>query len=369
MSFITLDFPREILELDFEGQKGYRRLVKNSNELESYWKGKNGSGNVYFTSYGYRSLTPPRNHRVDYNTPVIRHFICDFDCKNFRKKGIDVPFDEMHEQVKKLHLYLKSNNKIHYCWFTGGGFHFWIPLGKTYTPSTGYDVALIKEAGRLLLSDWHKELDLYCNDPTVAFDTAGMIRIPNSYNSRRGCWTTPLTSKEILEYSYEEFIEKGQEPHSGFIKHGEEEINLYVKKRVKKFKSTEYKNIDLPELSVGDMIILPCLAQSAMGGGNPTHKARVHFASYLAARLRWFFPPEYPSIEEKQTHVTQIVNIIKEQKWVDWDESVTQFQVESIVIGSGGNNGYSHATCRTLIQDGVCTGRCRYYDGTAEGLF
>ena len=68
MSFITLDFPREVLELNSDGNKGFRRLVKNSDELESYWRGKNGSGNVYFTAYGYRSLTPPRNHRVDYNT-------------------------------------------------------------------------------------------------------------------------------------------------------------------------------------------------------------------------------------------------------------------------------------------------------------
>ena len=103
-----------------------------------------------------------------------------------------------------------------------------------------------------------------------------------------------------------------------------------------------------------------------MGGGNPTHKARVHFASYLAGRLRWFFPPEYPSLEEKQSHVNQIVDIIEAQEWVDFNPSVTRHQVKSIVMGSGGNNGYIPATCRTLIHDGICTGRCRYYDGTAE---
>tara|TARA_R100001509_G_C4842693_1_gene207216 strand:- start:4 stop:1110 length:1107 start_codon:yes stop_codon:yes gene_type:complete len=366
MSFITLDFPREVLELNSDGNKGFRRLVKNSDELESYWRGKNGSGNVYFTAYGYRSLTPPRNHRVDYNTPIIRHFVCDFDCKNFRKKGEDVPFDEMQEQVRALHTHLKSNNKIHYIWFSGGGFHFWIPLSKTHTPSTGYDVAMVKEAGRVLLSDWHKKLDLYCNDPTVAFDTAGMIRIPNSYNSRRGCWTIPLTSHEVMTCDYDDLIEMAQESRSGFIKHGTEAIKLQIRKRAKKFKGKEYKNIDLPELAIDNMIILPCLAQSAMGGGNPTHKARVHFASYLAGRLRWFFPPDYPSLEEKQGHVNQIVDIIEAQEWVDFNPSVTRHQVRSIVMGSGGNNGYIPATCRTLIHDGICTGRCRYYDGTAE---
>ena len=369
MTFITLDFPREVLEVDSDGQKGFRRVVKSAEELESYWKGKNGSGNVYFTAYGYRSLTPPKNHRVDYNTPIIRHFVCDFDCKNFRQRGVDVPFEEMHQQVKDLHNHLRSNNKIHFVWFSGGGFHFWVPLEKSYTPSTGLDVARIKDAGRSLLSEWHRSLNLYCNDPTVAFDTAGMIRIPNSYNSKRGCQTIPLTSEEILECDYEEFIELANEPRSGFISHGDEKVKLKVKKKSKKFKEKRHTDIDLPELSTNDMLILPCLAQAAMGEGNPTHKARVHLASYLASRMRWFFPPDSITDDEKSGHVEQIVNIISKQNWSDFDEDITTRQVVSIVYGSGSNRGYLPATCRTLIQDGICTGVCRYYDGTAEGLF
>ena len=46
MSFITLDFPREVLEIGSDGQKGYRRLVKDWESLERYWRGKNGIGNV-----------------------------------------------------------------------------------------------------------------------------------------------------------------------------------------------------------------------------------------------------------------------------------------------------------------------------------
>jgi hypothetical protein len=368
MTFITFDFPREVLEIDYDGVKGYRRVVKNADELESYWRGKNGSGNVYFTAYGYRGLTPPRNHRVDYNTPIIRHFVCDFDCKNFRKRGVDVPFEEMHEQVKRLHRYLLSNNKKHFVWFSGGGFHFWIPIEQTFMPSTGLDIARIKEAGRTLLSTWHKELELYCNDPTVAFDTAGMIRIPNSYNSKRGCWSLPLTSDEILECTHEEYQDMSQEARSGFVPHGEELITLKVRKKSKKFKNKKREQIDLPDLNVKDMLILPCLAQSAMGEGNPTHKARVHLVSYLASRMRWFFPPTSVSDKEKTLHCESIVSIISQQGWSDYDEDVTTRQVQSIVFGGNDNNGYLPATCRTLIHDGLCAGRCRYYDGTSEGF-
>ena len=100
MVFIPIDFPREVLELSgMDGARGYRRIVRNQEELESYWRGKNGSGDVYFTAYGYRGTQAPKHHRVDYVTPIIHHFVMDFDCKDFRKKGIDVPFHVPHEQV------------------------------------------------------------------------------------------------------------------------------------------------------------------------------------------------------------------------------------------------------------------------------
>ena len=84
--------------------------------------------------------------------------------------------------------------------------------------------------------------------------------------------------------------------------------------------------------------------------------------------MRWFFPPDSITDEKKSEHVEEIVNIISQQGWSDFDEDITTRQVISIVFGSGSNRGYLPATCRTLIQDGLCTGICRYHDGTAEGL-
>ena len=100
----------------------------------------------------------------------------DFDCKDFKQRGADVDFAFMHEQVKRLHRFLLHEDVRHYVWFSGGGFHFWIPLKNIHTPSDGYSVARVKEGGRKLISSWHKKLNLSCNDPTVAFDTSGMDR-------------------------------------------------------------------------------------------------------------------------------------------------------------------------------------------------
>ncbi len=368
MSFITLDFPREVLEIGSDGQKGYRRLVKDWESLERYWRGKNGSGNVYFTAYGYRALTPPRNHRVDYNTPIIRHFVCDFDCKNFRERGKDIPFEEMHDQVKRLHQHLLAEDTMHYIWFSGGGFHVWVPLDTVYTPSNGFEVTRVKDGGRMVLSKWHKELNLYSNDPTVAFDTAGMIRIPNSYNSKRGCWSIPVDTESLMTMTHDDLIDKAQDSIGGFIQHGNKPLRITIPERKQIFTPNRKDIVDLPDISIDGLTILPCLAQSAMGEGNPPHRARLHFASYMASRLRWFFPPNSVKDSEKEKHVEFITRVISEQGWVDFDESFTRGQVQSIVFGGSGNNGYNAGMCRTIIADGFCSGRCKFYDGTAEGM-
>jgi hypothetical protein len=256
-----------------------------------------------------------------------------------------------------------NNDFLHYIYFTGGGYHIWVALAETFLPTDGLEVTRIKSAGRDLMANWHKELDLPSNDPTVAFDLAGMIRIPNSYNSKRGCWVTPLTSEEVLTLSYDDVLELAQDTRGGYIELGDKPLTLKLPKKRNPFKMQKKKVGDLPTIVLNDMKILPCLAQAALGEGNPIHRARYHLASYLADRLRWFFPADGIPNNEKKEHVKQIVQICSEQGWADWNEGITTTQVESIVY-----KGYSHATCKTLMQEGLCTGKCRFYDGTGDDL-
>jgi len=363
MPFVQFDYPREVLDIGSNGEKGFRRLVSNSNQLSNYWEGKNGSGNVYMTAYGYRATQAPKHHRVDYNTPIIRHFVLDFDCKDFTNKGREVEFTFVQEQVRRLHQHFSINDYEHYIWMSGGGFHIWIPLKKTLTPSNGLEVSRIKNAGKMYLIKLHKELNLPSNDPTVAFDTAGMIRIPNSYNMKRGCWSIPLTSEEIIKSSHDELIELAQTPRSGFIQHGTVKFDLVVPERKHVSFRKEKRKIDLPDISLDKILVLPCIAQAALGEGNPIHRARFHLANYLAARLRYWFPPEYASLDEKAKHAKQIIDICEAQGWVDFDINITTKQVNSIVYGD-----YNYSNCKTLIMEGLCTGICNYYDGTAEDI-
>tara|TARA_B100000214_G_C23579010_1_gene450911 strand:+ start:30 stop:563 length:534 start_codon:yes stop_codon:yes gene_type:complete len=175
-------------------------------------------------------------------------------------------------------------------------------------------------------------------------------------------------SKEVLELNQDGLMELAQEARVGYIEHGTVNVEIKLPDRKNNFKRKVERVEHLPDVTLDDIVVLPCLAQSALGHGNPIHKARFHLASYLAARFRWFFPPEAVDEKVKAEHVNRICNIIENQDWVDYDSDITRGHVESIVIGNGSNNGYAASSCRKLEYDGLCTGRCRYYDGSIEEM-
>ena len=132
---IVFDFPREVMELSTEKGKGFRKLVRSNQDLERYWAGKNGVSNAFMTVYGYRGLQQPYNKRVDLMTPIVRHFVMDFDPKNFRQRDRpDVETEVALEQTLKLHYFLIDKEISHAVWYSGGGFHIWPHAGKPRPP-------------------------------------------------------------------------------------------------------------------------------------------------------------------------------------------------------------------------------------------
>ena len=285
----------------------------------------------------------------------------DFDPKDFRKnKGNSVDIEAPLEQTKRLHYHLLESDISHCIWYSGGGFHVWIGLDKAYIPSSGDNLSDIKEAGMKQVSDWIHQLDLYCSDPAVPFDTSGMIRIPNSYNSKRGLWSVPLTTND-LERGLEHIMLKALEPGKGMIPYGSEGLKLDVvkgKSRGKIF-NPKSKPIDLPTISMDGVIILPCLNQSACRvGSNPSHDERVQLVKYLSKRLRNFIPVERIDRSKIEEHTETIVNFIKSLEWADFKEETTRYQVSTIV-----GTEYPQ-TCSMLYKKGMCLGKCRYWDKT-----
>ena len=210
------------------------------------------------------------------------------------------------------------------------------------------------------MNDWVRDLDLFCSDPAVPFDTSGMIRIPNSYNAKRGFWSIPLTSTD-LERGLEHIWGKATQPRSGMISYGSEGVTLTVKKPEERAQifNPNSTPIDLPTVSMEGVIILPCLnAAACQKGGNPSHDARVQLVKYLAKRMRNFVPLERTKQSDIDKHTETIVNFIKDLEWADFDEGITRYQVSTLM-----NTDYPQ-TCSMLWKKGMCLGKCRYWDKT-----
>tara|TARA_R100000008_G_scaffold18473_1_gene9325 strand:+ start:14923 stop:16149 length:1227 start_codon:yes stop_codon:yes gene_type:complete len=358
MGLLTLDFPREVLDIQASGAKGYRRLVSNTGELERYWRGKNGLANVYMTVYGYRSTRPPKHHRCDYNTPVIRHFVMDFDCKDFRSRkevGMGIPL----QQVRSLHQYLLDNDIKHGVWFSGGGFHVWVTLDKAHMPTSGREVSRVKEAGRRLLSGWENELGLTCSDPAVPFDTAGMIRIPNSYNDKKGLWCIPLKTHELMGLGEEDIMELALRPRKGYFNYGEKGATLNVKEQAPTPFKMNSPKMNIATAKMDGVKILPCLNAVACQEGNPDHYPRVYLAQFLLHRLRMFFPRSAQTESEREKAVGEVIDYMSTLGWADWDENTTRKHVRHIAETYD-----DHPTCATLFGKGYCLGKCQFHDGT-----
>ncbi len=358
---ITFDFPREVMELSTEQGKGFRKIVRNDFDLEKYWAGKNGVSNAFMTVYGYRGTIQPHNNRVDLLTPIVRHFVMDFDPKNFREKNRPNVNPELAlEQTKRLHDFLIQKDIMHSIWYSGGGFHVWVGLDKAYVPGSGNHLSAIKDAGMTVVNEWIRDLNLFCSDPAVPFDTSGMIRIPNSYNAKRGLWSIPLSSIDI-EKGLEHIMSKAIDAQSGMISYGNQGLELNIKEVDKNSQifNPKSKPIDLPTVSMDGVIILPCLNSAACRiGSNPSHDARVQLVKYLSKRLRNFIPVEKISAKQIEEHKEIIVNYISSLQWADFNEDTTRYQIGTII-----GTEYPQ-TCEMLYKKGMCLGKCKYWDKT-----
>tara|TARA_R100000808_G_scaffold25098_1_gene61950 strand:- start:22815 stop:23894 length:1080 start_codon:yes stop_codon:yes gene_type:complete len=354
-----------LLDFDFPREVGlFRKVVHNSRDLEKYWSNLKNSQCAYTSVYGFRAVKPS-GKRGEYNTAIVRHFILDFDRKErVRGNVMDAPGDKVLEQVRRLHKMLMSKDIHHGIWFSGNGFHVWIRLSKIHRPATGSEVSLIKTAGKKVINEWKADLDLTCMDPTVPFDMARLIRIPNSYNAKRHVlrWSIPLRSHELLEWTWDNVCEQAEDSREGLFQYGNNGVDLPIE-QVKKarFNKVPGETIHFDTVNMEGVKILPCLVEAACQvGSNPPHNARKSLAIYLGSRLRNFLPVERTTQEMRDEHIARIVSFVKTLRWADFDEGLTNYHVSSIV-----NRGY-HQHCSSLEGDGLCLGRCQLWDGTGD---
>jgi hypothetical protein len=349
------------LHFDFPKEVGlFRKIIHDKGEFEKYWRGLQHSQCAYMSVYGFRAVKP-NGRRAEYTTAIIKHFVLDFD-KKYRKGSsmIEVEGDEVVQQVRRLHYALLGADINHGVWFSGNGFHIWISLDKTHLPSNGRQASYVRAAGKQVINGWKKDMELYCMDPTVPFDNARMIRVPTSYNAKQHVlrWSIPMKTEDLLK-SWDEICEMAEKPNNTAQFYGTKGVALDVKKT----KNTQFKAsgkpVEFNTVKMGGIKVLPCLMESACQvGSNPPHISRASLAMYLSARLRNFLPVQRTTSQMRDKHVLTISNFIEQLQWADYDPSVTEYQVRSIVDG-----GYMES-CESLIGKGLCLGRCQLWDGT-----
>jgi hypothetical protein len=354
-------YPREI-------DMRTRKVIHTRKQLEHYLNTTNGKGNLTTTVYGFRELKTKGN-RCEYNTAIIPHFVMDFDAdQGVRVHGLDEEEAKNRccSEVLTLSKHLKNNANQHAIWFTGGGFHIWAKLDKEYVlpPDKMADLLF---SGRMKVNEWVNRFNLKTLDPVVSFRPDRHIRIPNTYNFKRQIWGIPVTHED-LDKGWEHVIEKAQNPQPGmhlYEGHGMEvEIverdsnNMFQGRYNLETKKFEMEDIDIDISRINNIPMLPCLAQAACEvGSNPPHKPRSYLMMYLMDYFRNFArPPRESSVPNKEvlslTHA-----FIRSLEWSDYSPKET-----SKYLQHGVDRYYLTPTCPTIYHEGLCVGKCPYYD-------
>jgi hypothetical protein len=317
-------FPREV-------DMRKRKVVHNMDELQRYVAATNGADNLTTTVYGFRQLKTKGN-RGEYNTAVIPHFVIDMDYERAMTEGTTAAQagDRCFKEVYALHQHLVSNDWRHAMWFTGGGVHIWVSLDKTYEPAP-IELGDFLLTGRKMIDGWVKQWDLTTLDPVVSFRPDRHIRIPNTYNFKRGLWGMPLTTEDI-EAGWQSVIEKASEPHGGMVPYGTKGMVIKTKKRDPDA-PFEAEPVDVDMKRVGNL------------------------AMYLQDRLRSFARPPRSSPITNRSIKDTIVSFIRDLNWSDYNEDTTVSYINHNV-----DRYYKTPSCRTLHQKGYCIGRCPFYD-------
>jgi len=336
--------------------------------LQRYIERTNGKQNLTTTVYGFRELKPKGN-RCEYNTAIIPHFVVDLD-KGRASQMLDIDDSETGNRCTRdtltLALYLREQNIRHAVWMSGGGFHIWVMLDKTYElPPAGLSNLLF--SGRVLINKWIKDMDLVTIDPVVSFRPDRHIRIPNTYNYKRKLWSIPLSIEE-LEMGWDYITNEARHAKGGMKAIGSKGLEIDVVEGDANYSTNGmsgiFQKFDAEDVSVSagnvsGIPVLPCLeAACCTKGDNPPHQSRAYLMMYLMDYFRDFARPANTSQKSNREVIIKTHQFIETLEWADYSPKITN---EMLVHGASRN--YLTPSCPKIYQEGLCIGKCPFFDG------
>lgn len=280
------------------------------------------------------------------NTYDYKHTLIDeYGRTKFDRRSIiidRIPFDfdgtNAYNDMYKLHCYLEVNNLMHIINFSGNGYHVYI-CTEINDKNTILDVSLFQ-------NNICKKLNLDV-DPTIVGNPSHLIRIPGTFNKRRGRFCINLTSDEI-NTSHEEICELARKQRKGVNTMCDVMFILEHYKSSDTLPDYPTHDIQLEDLDIDIDILIPCLTTNIRTNGYIPHNERVWIVQYLSDVYRNGKHPDILCSDELDSIVFTIVDFF-EDIVVDFNRKITESQVRGIV-----KNYVNSPSCQKLQIMGKC---------------
>ena len=318
-----------------------RIIVKDISDYKDFIKIYNGKMNIYTSVYDYEYFTEKRG--LEYSIILDRIFL-DFDAH-------DGNLEEAYNACNKMHKWLIEKEYKHTVAFSGRGFHIFV-YGEV-TQSLRRIKAFFNICRDVV--NGSSSLD------ELVINTSRLRRVQNTYHLGANCWCIPI---EDMSKGLEEIIKLADRPS----KH---QPKYYGDKLVEwpDVKSMEVVDIEIDSVeSPGFLPILPCLKNAIMVE-NPNHRVRVLLVQWYNEFLSEMVvienelnctPREISgeALRDMKRIIEKEIKTIADNEdiWIDYNATKTKGHIDYII-----RNRYMAPHCNTLIDEGMCVGKCWRY--------
>ena len=319
-----------------------RRKVLTKSEYSNFINAHNNRTNVYTTVYDFEEFN--ESAAVD-SSVVLNRIFLDFDAHGEK-------LEEAYRDVQIIMNMVKDEDLMHTLFFSGRGFHLFIEGERTY------DIRNIQAYFKVVKQYLENNGGGSSLDDRVGQATR-LRRVPNTVNMAsddgqgNALYCIPLFYEDVITMALEDVLLLASKPrHIPFQKSGSKRLIFPEQPPIEMVEG----EVSVPQHN-GKLPILPCLHHATMVE-NPGHYSRVYLVQWYrdiltnCSGIHLRGEQAKPIIDRIMEEIRDVYSK-SEEVWLDWNERESKKHVSYTVR----NNRFS-PSCRTLINNGYCVGKC-----------